>query len=52
MKQNFFYTLFIGLIFLLSIKSSLQAYSLDDILDAASRVKQYVLKHKKIPKTD
>ena len=51
MKQNFFYTLFIGLVFLLSIKSSLQAYSLDDILDAASRVKQYVLKHKKIPKT-
>ena len=62
MKQNFFYTLLIGLILLLSIKSidietepELKAtdgkYTLDHILGAATRVKEYVLKHKKIPKT-
>ena len=62
MKQNIFFTLIIGLILLLSIKSNdveiepiLQGadgkYTLDDIFDAATRVKQYVLKNKKIPKT-
>ena len=62
MKQNFFCTLIISLILLLSIKSNnleieqnLKAtdgkYTLDHILDAATRVKQYVLKNKKIPKT-
>ena len=50
MKQNFFCTLIIGLILLLSTKSNdleiepnLQSsdgkYTLDDILDAATRVK-------------
>ena len=62
MKKNIFNTLIIGLILLLSIKSIdveiepiLQGtdgkYTLDDIIDAATRVKQYVLKNKKIPKT-
>ena len=62
MKQNFFCTLIIGFILLISIKSNdleiesnLKAtdgkYILDDILDAATRVKQYILKNKKIPKT-
>ena len=57
MKQNIFFTLIIGLILLLSIKSNdieiepnLQGaggkYTLDDIFDAATRVKQYVLKNK------
>jgi len=52
MKQNFFYTLFIGLILLLSIKSNATGgkYTLDNILDAATRVKKYVLKNQKIPK--
>ena len=61
MKKNIFNTLIIGLILLLSIKSIdveiepiLQGtdgkYTLDDIIDAATRVKQYVLKNKKIPK--
>ena len=53
--KNIFFTYIIGLILLLSIKSSdVQTkggkYTLDDILDAANRVKQYVLKNKKIPK--
>ena len=58
MKQNAFFTLIIGLILFLSIKSDdepiLQGtggkYTLDDILDAATRVKQYVLNNKKLPK--
>ena len=58
MKQNVFFTLIIGLILLFSIKSNdepiLQGtggkYTLDDILDAATRVKQYVLNNKKLPK--
>ena len=53
MKQNLFYTLVFGLILFLSIKSNEAAtsgkYTLDDIIDAAIRVKQYVLKNKKIP---
>ena len=59
MRQNIFYTFIIGLILLLSIKSNdvepiLQGtggkYTLDDIIDAAIRVKEYLLKNKKLPK--
>ena len=62
MRQNIFFTIVIGMILLLSIKSDdleiepiLKAtsgkYTLNDILDAATRVKNYVLKNKKLPKT-
>ena len=61
MKQNICFTILIGIILFLSIKSNnleiepiLLAtngkYSLDAILDAATRVKNYVLKIKDIPK--
>ena len=61
MRQNIFFTIVIGMILLLSIKSNdieiepiLKAtngkYSLNDILLAATRVKNYVLKNKKLPK--
>ena len=61
MRQSICFTVFVGMILLLSIKSNdieiepiLKAtnaqYSLNDILDAATRVKNYVLKNKKLPK--
>lgn len=61
MRRNIFYTIVVGIILFLSIKSNnleiepiLKAtsgkYSLSDILDAATRVKNYVLKYKDIPK--
>ena len=61
MKQNICFTILIGIILFLSIKSNnLEIepillstngkYSLDAILDAATRVKNYVLKNKDIPK--
>ena len=60
MKQNFFFAIIIGILLVLSIKSNevqiepsllaTSGYTLDDILDAATRVKNYVLKYKDIPK--
>ena len=61
MRQNIFLTIVVGIILFISIKSNnleieqiLKAtsgkYTLNDILDAATRVKNYVLKYKDIPK--
>lgn len=61
MKESNIYKIIIGIILFLSINSNnLEIeptllskggpFTLDDILDAATRVKNYVLKHKNIPK--
>ena len=61
MRQSIFFNVVVGMILLLSIKSNdeeiepilkaTNGYSLNDILDGATRVKNWVLKNKEIPKT-
>ena len=61
MRKNIFFSIIVGILLFLSIKStnleseplllSTGKYTLADILDAANRVKNYVLKYKDIPKT-
>ena len=47
MRQNSIFKLIVGTLLLLTINCD---YTLNDVLDAATRVKNYVLKHKDIPK--
>ena len=47
MRQNSIFKLIVGTLLLLTINCD---YTLNDVLDAATRVKNYVLKYKDIPK--
>ena len=47
MRQNSIFKLIVGTLLFLTINCD---YTLNDVLDAATRVKNYVLKHKDIPK--